>query len=218
MTSISIERSLKNAWNQMIRNAYLINPTGKGLEKWQEFKAILNKYDNTSHFIISGKILKLVDDRKINYNASKFEDSDAKITIGTETFSNENTEQHFLVQLFRLSKLSRDTSSSSSTTPPYMTLTKLMQIAYNIGQFEAVRERDDDKRIYSTNVREFYIANKLNKMSTYVDIDRSIINKQMDDLVDVIGHGDEGTKGGGCANYRYYTYLKSLYYGSHLFH
>jgi hypothetical protein len=61
---------------------------------------------------------------------------------------------HFQLQMIRIPRLYP------------CTLRRLIQIAYNVGQYEAVKNNP----IYGEDIKEFYHDNNLNKITSYVDI------------------------------------------------
>lgn len=127
----------------------------KGLAAWQPLKVQYAK-----------------DQTKIPYNTSLLlmfdtyckadpEDEDLnKMTFGFDKLilSNEVERHHFFIQLFRIMHLAYNLDQEG------LSMLKLMQIAYNIGQFKAAHQQ----KAYPKELIEFFDTNKLGEISTYV--------------------------------------------------
>ena len=126
-----------------------------GQNGWQPLKA---KYSNNSD---TG--LPLVESFKsipIEYTIGNDhkEHSDVKVTVNGVTLDNKIETDHFFIQHFRIPRLNNP-----------LTVVKILQIAYNAGQFQAERE----KGTYPIAVTEFYDKYKFGELATYVDANLS---------------------------------------------
>lgn len=115
----------------------------------------------------------LIPDMSVSWleDSKSFYDKLAALKVNTaETFeeagmSREEWERHhFLIQHGRIINKN-----------PEGSLVRLLQIAYNIGQFK----RESENKMYSAEQMRFYIENELNKVTSYI----KVIDKLDDDIV-----------------------------------
>jgi len=147
----------ETCWNLTSLTGNAVRSVGlDGLASWNPFKKILEERPET--FELSSSIIELVS-KHYNANQEDLQHSNSVLAIGeivlTHNDKNDsNKEQHhFLIQHFRLVAMCANNT---------ITITKLMQLAYNAGQFKAQRH------IYDKSILEFYDANKLGDFGTYV--------------------------------------------------
>ena len=100
-----------------------------GMESWQPYK---NQYLNVDQcYQMQPQFINLAKSIDYNVDQSDIDHQKVTITIDGATASNTIEKDHFFVQLFRIAIMSNFD----------LKLVKLLQIAYNIGQFKA--ELDD---------------------------------------------------------------------------
>lgn len=88
------------------------------------------------------------------YNPGGKEDEDSTFNYDGITLHNKKEINHFFIQHFRIPKLMNYEVS----------VLKLLQIAYNAGQFKAERE---NKKSYSKKILNFYDKYNLDKISAF---------------------------------------------------
>lgn len=123
-----------------------------GLLHWQKPKEKYSKDEQT--FKTSIKIKDLV---KANYRVDSI-DTDhqtATVAVGDIVLENKIESHHFIVQMHRLIAMHGEFTLS---------MLRLMQIAYNIGQADA------DIQSYNTNVQIYLKTNGLDQIATYIEI------------------------------------------------
>ena len=207
MCSQSNKKELKIMWNEMIDFGFNVNNMGigMGLTKWREVKDKIIAYDHDSQFPLSKCFCQLADS-KIVYEAHEKEDEDATVKFNSIeiVLNNKTTEQHFLVQHFRIPK----------TSDYLLSLTKLLQIAYNVGQLKAVIKRKDHQ-LYLDNpaIMEKYNKYKLYKLSTFIDmssIDNYVKGKKLcaENISEILEESLRSRISGGAINNYYHKYLK----------
>jgi len=140
---------------ELVKNyGYIVRTNNlDGLASWNEMKAIILTISckglawNINLLNLNRERLTTINDA-YNYVHNTLgmegEESDPR-SVNWEKF-------HFFLQLVRIPK-NNDCN-----------LTRLCQIAYNLGQLSAVY---DDDVVYKPNVKQFYTMNNLDKMSTY---------------------------------------------------
>ncbi len=76
---------------------------------------------------------------------------------------------HFFLQLIRIPK-----------NTPELSLLKLCQIAYNIGQLSHYidSENPEDKKIFNSKVKNYYNSNNLDKLSSYIDVTTCVLDEE----------------------------------------
>lgn len=130
-----------------------------GLEQWEKLKQVLSKYP----------IIKIKWDSaiKIHYSYMKNE-LHIKEDI-TETPDHETWQKHhFYLQHARIPTLN----------PNEANIIRLMQIAYNVGQLQALW----DDEFYTDKLKKYYLDYKLGEMTTYMTIDN--LTKLNDSITD----------------------------------
>jgi hypothetical protein len=143
---------VSDLWNEIINRGYIVRSTSlDGLSEWQPLKQKYEQYQKYS-FIISNHIQNLVKSYYKTPN-NDTEHNHAKLIIGNcELDTNKETE-HFIVQHFRI----------PAQKCFKLSLVKVLQIAYNIGQFKAEQE----KGTYHDKIISFYRQHKLSLFETY---------------------------------------------------
>jgi hypothetical protein len=150
-----MDSDISKLWQEMINYGYDVNKTGQnGLVMWQPMKT---KYDNMMSL---GKVDNPVVQRIIYNNIVMGSDdidlSDLKFVIDDVILDNKIENHHFFIQHFRIPMISKFN----------LTRLKLLQIAYNAGQFKARRE----KNYYDEKIMTFYDNNKLDQIQTYLEL------------------------------------------------
>lgn len=136
---------IKDLWNGIIKYGYRTRQNKlNGLERWNNLKKIIPniKIEWTE------KSKKIFDELK-NFGVDSSENAEE---AGLEKY--EWDRNHFLIQHGRIIKNNPDGN-----------LIRLLQIAYNIGQFKYEMEI----KPYSSEINDYYIRNELNKLDTYLD-------------------------------------------------
>jgi hypothetical protein len=161
-----MNRSLKDYWYEVYHYGYRVRsfePKNE-IERWQFYK---NLYSITSEQIqLSSDYKKLFE--SVKYKPAGFEDVYATLYIAGNEYSNNVEKFHFLVELFRIPKLSNFRVS----------FIKALQIAYNAGQLQATI--DDDE--YDQEVVDFINENRLNEITTYFKNPDQKINTKINNL------------------------------------
>jgi hypothetical protein len=145
---------LQILWDAIIKYGYEIRLSNKdGFAGWVAIKQKLTPFDFKLEWTDASKLFaeKLV--------SLGVDNSDSFETSGLAT--HELWEKnHFLFQHGRIIRNSPDA-----------TLVRLLQIAYNVGQFKA----EDEKNKYSDQVHAYYQKNELDKLITFIKPIESII-------------------------------------------
>uniref|UniRef100_A0A6C0EFP6 Uncharacterized protein n=1 Tax=viral metagenome TaxID=1070528 RepID=A0A6C0EFP6_9ZZZZ len=142
--------SLKLFWKFTINyGTYVRKNKLNGLESWQLLKKMFGTV-NKSYDLNLENLEELR--KKVDYKEIGKEDENAKLTVDGTEMSNDIEHDHFFVQLFRLPKVNNKDGK--------LQFLKLMQIAYNIGQFKAEN--------YDKSVAHFFKKHKMRKLRTYV--------------------------------------------------
>ncbi len=153
-------KSLRALWNEVEQFGYKIRSSGDdGLRQWQPFKnKYINQYVNryTDGIPINKKLFELFG---AHYKVDKSDPDhlNSVFKIGTEILCNNVETSHFFVQHARIPYLASGKLS----------VLKLLQIAYNAGQYRAVLVHNRES--YPEAFVEFYSVNKLNIIETYID-------------------------------------------------
>ena len=145
-------------WNLAYNTGIAVKKSrGNGLDLWQPLKSFFNNcylqdYDKIS---VNNNIKTLSE--KINFTYTVDDMDDAIVKIDGKEYKNKFEVHHFFVQHFRIPLLEKEKLS----------MTKLMQIAYNAGQFKSARDQgdyeDDEKML------DFYDKNDLSNITTFID-------------------------------------------------
>jgi len=148
---------LQSLWLLMSNIGYVVRKSGcNGLEMWQPFKDFYSKYevaDFPGGVPLNESIKKLA--QVIHYVNKDEKHDEVTITIASNVLHNSRDTDHFLIQHFRIPIMQKYT----------LPLVKILQIAYNVGQARA----EIEKGTYSKAINNFYIENKLDDPSTYLD-------------------------------------------------
>jgi len=154
---------INNIWDSVIEYGYDIRKmsinTNKGLDfgqpAWGLLKNKFDKYIFKINDIPNEKINCILEDNGFTYNKNDDKTEIENITINTINLNNDIEHEHFFIQHYRIPILENRELS----------VKKLMQIAYNIGQFRAEQER----KSYPVKQLTYYRDNKLDSLSTYID-------------------------------------------------
>jgi len=154
-------------FNLVKKYAYKIRSQEKDGEKgWKQIKPIFEKSD--VKFNLNVKFVELLEN--VNFERYNLEnDQDVSVTLNGITLNNLNSNgnlndrNHFIVQLFRIPKLKTEVKDGQRL----LAIMYVLQIAYNIGQYLAVKEQ------YPPEVIDFIEKNRLDKISTFVDIEKN---------------------------------------------
>jgi hypothetical protein len=156
-------RSLKDYWYEVYHYGYRVRmyEPESGMERWQFYK---NLYSSIPDQIqMSSGYKKLFE--SVKYKPAGIEDVDATVTIAQHEYINNVEKFHFLVQLFRIPKL-------SNFRVPFI---KALQIAYNAGQLQALIDKDE----YDQELVDFINENRLNEITTYFENPDQKINAKI---------------------------------------
>jgi len=149
---MDISLFIHNLWDSIIKYGYRTRSNNmNGLERWNLVKEIIPNMN----IEWTDKSRKIYDDLK-NLNVDSSESSE-ELTF--KLSHSEWEKQHFLIQHGRIIYKNKNG-----------TIVRLMQIAYNIGQFKAENEREK----YSDNIIKYYNDNKLDDINTYIKLDNKI--------------------------------------------
>jgi hypothetical protein len=150
-----MDTDISNLWRKIMDYGYDVNKKNQnGLQMWQPMKEI---YNNTTYLgKVENPLFLNVVNENILMGSDVTELTDVKIVINGITLDNTMEGDHFFIQHFRIPIVSKFN----------LTLLKLLQIAYNAGQFKAQRE----KNYYNEKIISFYDANKLDKLETYLNL------------------------------------------------
>jgi hypothetical protein len=145
---------LQILWDAIIKYGHEIRSSNKdGFAGWVAIKQKLTPFDFKLEWTEASKLFaKELEARGVN-NSDSFETSG----LATHELWEKN---HFLFQHGRIIRNS-----------PEATLVRLLQIAYNVGQFNA----ENEKNKYSSELLAFYHTNKLDKLTTFIKPIESII-------------------------------------------
>lgn len=145
--------TLQKNWNIMVQIGFDIRSNNKdGHKEWQPYKLKYENYKN--NFPLLAAFQELVNN--LNYQSFDAEHEKVMILINDRILNNEIVAEHFFVQHFRIPKM----------VGKVISVTKLMQIAYNVGQLKAVFQNEI---VFDENIKEYYTKHELDKLDTYVD-------------------------------------------------
>jgi len=162
--------NINELWNSIIEYGYNIrkisiqtnNDFNIGQKAWQLLKDNFSNYefeiDNKKH-----DKLDCINELKGEYIKSEDDKDHENVIIKIENIILDNTKEHehFFIQHYRISK----------TVDNKLSVQKLMQIAYNIGQYKATRDINNK---YDKEIIKYYEENNLDKIETYIDISKEI--------------------------------------------
>jgi len=144
--------TIQQKWDKMVEIGYDVRKNNQdGLQEWQRYKNIFNTipflnkrihsviFDLIKSCVIKGTDLKDLGDLQFLYK--------------DVTLNNLNEVGHFFIQHFRIPMLLDFTLNEL----------KLMQIAYNAGQFKAARENNE----YPIEILTLYDGSKLALLETF---------------------------------------------------
>jgi len=151
---------LKILWDAIIKYGYEIRSSNKnGLVGWLAVKEKLTPFDFKLEWTESSKVFA---EKLIGLGVNN---SDSFETSGLATKELWDRD-HFLIQHGRIIR-----------NNPEATLVRLLQIAYNVGQFNA----ENEKTKYSDQLLTYYHINQLNKLTTFikpiVSINQEVLTK-----------------------------------------
>jgi len=146
------EMTIQDLWYKIMNEGYEIRKLKcDGYVNWQPIKKryslIQTEYDVHKSFkkLMENIIFKIGEKQDLD---------DLKIIVDEFELDNEIEKDHFFVQLFRIPKLENYK----------LKVVKVLQIAYNIGQFKAELE----KKSYDNKIINFFVKNNLDKFETYI--------------------------------------------------
>lgn len=150
--------TLENLFHELIQVGYDVRSSqADGLQSWQPYKT---KY---SSFAIKGyesgiplkqSFIDFANDLDYKFTDDK-DHTDVILTITGVILNNKSETNHFLIQHFRIPRLEKNKLS----------VLKVLQLAYNIGQLKAVIEKES---VYNSTILKFYYENSLDELSTYI--------------------------------------------------
>lgn len=159
--------SLSDLWNEIKTKGYSVRKNNlNGLSEWQPLKDIFmkmkldigkipvsNEYRELMYGYIIGADIE-------NHTDSKFAiiDNIDKILSAVQ-LNNTIESHHFFIQHFRIPFLE----------DYQLSVVKLLQIAYNAGQFKAESEKNDDYMIYPREFIQFYEMHNLGEIESFID-------------------------------------------------
>jgi len=151
--------SLLELWKDTLQTGYYVRKNkSDGLASWQPLKV---KYStNNTVYQLSDKIIGLIN-CCFKKGVDTMEYTDCSVVLLGESsiaIKNGSDIPHFFVQHFRIPFMAGGKEIS---------FFKLMQIAYNAGQFRAASE---ESNAYDCHTKNFYSDNKLDNLETYVQI------------------------------------------------
>lgn len=153
INQLNLESSVNELWDSVLKIGYHSRHNNhNGLDTWLKLKKKLSTFTdlvqiNPCFRDIMSKIIYQI-------NTDKEEHTDVEITIQNIIMKNTIETNHFFIQHFRI-----------VTVANYkLPFTKLLQIAYNAGQFRAEEERNT----YDTIIAKFYTINRLADIDTFI--------------------------------------------------
>jgi hypothetical protein len=148
--------SMDKCWNLTVETGNVVKSIGlNGKTSWAPFKERLDKIERPT--VLTQKMKQLLSE---HYKVEKddFEHNNCTLTIDSISMKHFDKSDklweshHFLIQHFRIIAMCDD----------MIPINKLLQLAYNAGQFNA------DRKKYDERVIAFYDANKLGDIGTYI--------------------------------------------------
>lgn len=138
-------------WNEVFEYGKSVQSDGlDGFKAWQPLK--IKFAAKRSNFHLSPSFARLLKD--VEYDSIGEDHVLASVAVGIERITDTGGASHLFVQHFRIPAM-------CGSELPYV---KLMQIAYNAGQFSACRAH------FSENILKFYNAHKLGECETFIGI------------------------------------------------
>lgn len=132
--------NIVNLWNDIILVGYIVRKNRiDGLKMWQPIKEKLNKFDDISDVNFSDKIYQIA--KTMNYMPNDENHERASVSFPVELV-NTDENSHFIIQHVRIPSLFREKREKI--------ITKLIQVAYNIGQAKA------EMKNYPAKLVDFY--------------------------------------------------------------
>lgn len=161
---------LQILWKEMVDIGYKVRSNHlDGLKSWQPYKTKYSNYVLEGYedgIPLNNNFVMLSESLNYTFNDKK-DQSDVIFTIGNDNFDNKIETNHFLIQHFRIPRLENYKLS----------VLKVLQLAYNIGQLKAVFENES---VYNNKLYKFYYENRLDDISTYISAD--IYNRNINKL------------------------------------
>jgi len=145
-------------WNLAYNTGIAVRASkGDGLALWKPLKSFFNNcyLQDYNKIPVKEDIKKLA--MSIEFASSDDAMEDAIIKIEHKEYKNEIDFYHFFIQHFRIPLVEKEKLS----------MTKLMQIAYNAGQFKSARDQGDYKD--DEKMLDFYDKNDLSNITTFID-------------------------------------------------
>ncbi len=149
--------TIRDIWNEVKLIGYNVRIRDlNGLTEWQPLKVKYSVYvlADGKKLKVSNKICQLVS----QYYMVDMKDDDhvdSKIKINETILINSKDVDHFIIQHFRIPKMSDYNLS----------ILKFAQIAYNAGQYEASKQQG----VYDQIINDFYTENNLGLPETFLD-------------------------------------------------
>lgn len=153
--------TILDSWRDVFETGYTVRKNKyDGLNSWQPLKTKYSTSDKT--FQLSNKIVELVNDYFcVEQDIKEYTDCYVNVP-NSDSIKNGQDFPHFFVQHFRIPFM---TITPDITTKQDIPLVKLMQIAYNAGQFRAASE---EANTYNQQTMQFYNEHKLDELDTYI--------------------------------------------------
>jgi len=131
---------IKQLFATLISYGFLVKKNKcDGQKSWQKYKSLYESNKTIYHQKTILEIAKLIE---YNVDENDKQHDNVTININGKKLSNKIEIEHFFIQLFRISKMN----------PNGLPLVKLLQIAYNIGQLNAVIELE----LFDRDIVQFY--------------------------------------------------------------
>ena len=141
----------------MVDAGYNVRKAGlNGLTSWQPHKEKYLQFvleNGDSKIPLRQEFVDFV--KKLNYQTTNKDHSDVILTLDDIVLDNKTETDHFIIQHFRIPMMENYNLS----------IVKLAQLAYNIGQAGAVFGYED---AYASSIEDFYSRNNLGDLMTYI--------------------------------------------------
>ena len=155
MVEINPPLSVRGIWARMIDIGYNVWKTkANGLASWQIHKEEYSRHHNTK-IPLRPEFIDFV--KGLDYNVNTEDHSDVILNIEGFQLDNRIETEHFFIQHFRIPIMENYGLS----------LVKIAQLAYNIGQARAVMELENN---YGPKLVEFYNKHKLDDITIYIPL------------------------------------------------
>jgi len=161
---------LSELWEHVINIGYNVRKTGAdGLAAWQPLKKLFTTYKSNPPLIFGERINRILKVGLVYTRiANDPDDEKVKVMIINADKSSiicDNTveSQHFFIQHFRIPIMLMGEEKKETE----FSVLKLLQIAYNVGQYSA--DAENKENTYNPIIKQFYKDNQLNRLSTYID-------------------------------------------------